>query len=85
VTDLYNTRAEVKSRDGEKHTYIGCNHYRLETSFFGMVLRVIGFNGTAYETVGVFYQPISASVGAMEPEQVAMVKKRRQELEAVLT
>lgn len=82
MADLYNSRATVKSSDGEQHSFIGCNYYRIETRWFGTVVRVVGFNGTREETVGVFYKPISTSVGAMEPEQVEMVKKRRLDLEA---
>jgi hypothetical protein len=82
--DFHSTRALVKSTDGEQHTFIGCNYYRIETRCFGLVVRVIGFNGVNEEVSGVFYKPISATVGAMEPGQVDMVRKRRLELEAEL-
>jgi len=83
VIDIYNTRALVKSQDGEQHTFIGCNYYRLKPSCFGLVVGVIGFNGSQEELLGVFFRPLSATVGAMEPGQIEMVRQRRKELEAV--
>lgn len=76
------TRAYVVSSDGKENTFIGCNWYRLKTACFGLVVKVIGFDGTSEDVVGVFYRPISASVGAMDVAQQDLVRKRKRELEA---
>lgn len=81
---INSTRALVKSTDGDQHTFIGCDYYRIETRCFGLIVCVIGVNGSTEEVSSVFYKPISAAVGGIEPGQTEMIKQLRLELEKAL-
>jgi hypothetical protein len=78
-----NTRAMVTDSKGTPSLFLGCDSYRLTHMCFGLVVKVEGFNNlTGWETVGIYYRPVSASIGLADPEQIELAENRKMEARA---